>query len=138
MFDVKALDTRTASEAGVDMPVLHPRDRAPIIDTETGANVTIRLRGRNSDTFRTQQRELNKRRAEFQSRGVIMTDDDFMRERVDMVCACTLGWTFSQMDGAEFPYTPDNVRRFWADRRWTWLLDNAWAFLTEEGNFLSV
>ena len=134
-FDVSQLDTRTLSEAGVPMPIKHPRTNAPILGKD-GKPVTITLLGPNSAKAKAVNRELQARRADFAARGVKMEPKDFERERFDLLVALTTGWTFDQLDGKPFPFSPDNLRAFWADQRWEWLQSEAWQWCQSDGNYL--
>jgi hypothetical protein len=135
-FDIATLDTRTRSEAGVPMQILHPSTKRPIYN-DANQPVTVTLLGRNSDAYRAAQRESQSRRAAFEARGVMMTEDDYEQERQTLLCAVTVGWNFDTMDGSVFPFTPENCRRLWADRRWTWLASDAFNFVHQDGNFLA-
>lgn len=134
-FDISMLDTRTRSEAGVPMPILNPRSGAPFLGEDLQP-VTITLLGPNSNAFRAANRELQQRRADYASRNVKMGADDFERERFDMLVALTKGWSFDAMGGQPFPFSPDNVKVFWADKRWEWVQLQAWAWTQQDGNYL--
>lgn len=135
MFDISKLDTLTRSEAGVPMPILHPRTQAPMLDSE-GKPVTITLLGPSSEKSKALQRVLQARRAEMQAKGVIMSAEDFARERHEFLVGVTTGWTFDRLGDEPFPFTPDNSRKFWADARWEWLQADAWRFAQADGNYL--
>lgn len=135
MFDVASLDTSVKSEAGVAMPILHPRTGAPMLRAD-GTPVTITLLGPNCATSKAISRQLQQRRTDFAARGVKYADDDFARERFDLLVAVTRGWTFDLIDAKPFPFSVENARVFWADKRWDWLQNQAFAFTREDGNFL--
>lgn len=134
-FDIAQLDTRTRSEAGQPMELLHPRSGAPILGADKKP-VTITLLGPNSEKSRAVNREMAQRRADKASRGVKMEPEDFERERFDVLTALTVGWTFDMLDGKEFPFNDENCRAFWSDGRWAWVQTQAWGFCQGEGNFL--
>ena len=136
MFDVSSFDTRTASEAGVAMEILHPKTGLPMMDA-AGAKITITLMGPSSAKSIELNRQMALRRAEMAGRGITMSDADFDAERTQFLSAMTVGWTFDQMDGQAFTFTPDNAARFWADKRWVWLADRAWRSAQADGNFLA-
>jgi hypothetical protein len=128
-FDLSSLDTRTRAIAGVDMPILHPRTGAPMM-REDKAPVTIKLLGPQSDVSRAIRREISQRRIDMEGRGITYTDDDFMRDRQDILVACTVDWTIEDLDGQPFPFSPENARKLWADNRWLWLSTAAFNFCT--------
>ncbi len=135
MFDIANLDTRTRSEAGVQMPLINPRSGAPILD-DAGAPVTISLLGPNSAKFKEVMRKLQLRRVDMGSRGVKMAEEDFERERFETLVAVTVGWSFDKLDAKDFAFSPENARIFWSDGRWDWVRSQAHAFCQQDGNFL--
>jgi hypothetical protein len=137
MFDLASLDTRTRSEAGVPMTVVHPKTRGPVSRAD-GTVVTITLLGRCSDTYRDKQRELNERNAEMASRGIRQGRDEREQDDIELLVACTRAWTFDQLDGVDFPCTPENARRLWGDTRFLWLRDQSISHIQTDGNFLPV
>lgn len=137
MFDLNSLDTLTRSQTGTDMPVTHPRTRAPILQ-DNGQPHTITLRGRNSDAYRDMQRSLQERRADMAARGIAPSREELERDDVDLLVACTVGWTDMTMDGQPFPYSPENARRLWSDRRFVFLRDAAITHIREDANFLPI
>ncbi len=136
-FDIAAFDTRTKSEVGTDMTILRPGSPfAPFLDAE-GKPLTITLKGRNSVAFKAAQREIQQRNADREARGIPRTDDDEKTDRFNLLCAVTVGWSFDTLDGQPFPFSPDNVKKLWADERWAWLQVQAINFHSSEGNFLA-
>lgn len=135
MFDFAKLDTRTASETGVPFTLRNPSSGAPILDDAKNP-VTITVAGRNSDRFRAAQREAQQRRADAAARNITFSPDDLANENFSYLVSVTLGWSFDTLDGAPFPFTPENVRKLWADGRWGWVNIAVLNFVFEEGNFL--
>ena len=135
MFDVASLDTRTLSEAGVAMPILNPRNQQPMLDS-AGNPVTVTLLGPNSEKSKAVFRGIQTRRADFAAKGVRMTEADFDRERFDALVALTIGWTFTAIAGQPFPFSAENARILWADKRWDWLQTSAFVFCQQDGNYL--
>ncbi|MGI4796931.1 MAG: hypothetical protein ACRYG8_23345 [Janthinobacterium lividum] len=134
-FDVTQFDTRTASEAGVAMPILHPRTGSPMLGAD-GNPVTITLLGPSSAVYKTMSRASQLRRADMSARGVKMTDEDFEADRETMLVALTKGWNFDTMGGQPFAFSQSNARSFYADKRWEWVTVAAWRFINEDGNYL--
>ncbi len=135
-FELARLDTAARSEAGVSMPVTDLRTGQPFTD-EDGAAVQIVLRGRNSDAFRTAQRRIQERRTAILARGASLSREDIQRNDIELLEACTAGWTALTLDGQPFPYSAENARRLWADPRFEWLTAMAVAFIGNDGNFLA-
>jgi hypothetical protein len=137
MFDLASLDTRTRSEAGVPLTLVHPKTRGPVTRAD-GSVVTVTLLGRCSDTHRDKSRELAERTAEMASRGIRQSRDEREADDAELLVACTKGWTIDKMDGQDFPYSPENARRLWTDTRFLWLRDQAVNHVLTDGNFLPV
>ncbi|WP_029311616.1 hypothetical protein [Acidiphilium angustum] len=135
-FDLAQLDTYSLSEAGVPMELIHPGTLAPITDDD-GDIVSVSLRGRNSDVYRAAMRKVQQRRTERRARNLIQTEDETRADDYEVIAACTVGWTLKVLDGQPFPCTPENVRRLWADRRFSWLFEQASQFIVTDANFLA-
>jgi len=134
-FDLAALDTKTLSEQGMPMPIIHPRTRTPIMN-EDGTPLTITLLGRHSEAFRETLRASQQGRADLTARGIAISDEHREREDINTLVACTRDWTFQVLDGKEFPCTPQNVRKLWNDTRFRGLRETAIGFILSDGNFL--
>jgi hypothetical protein len=118
------------------MPVLHPSKRTPFLN-DAGQPITITVHGRNSAAFQNLQVEFQRRGADRTARSITLTNEEAYQERAEIVAACTMGWTFDSMDGQPFPFSAENAERFWSDGRWRWLLDEAYLFIAQDGNFLA-
>jgi hypothetical protein len=136
-FDIAKLDTRARAEAGVEMPIRNPSTGAVVTDDD-GKAVTITFGGRNSDKYRAVQRDVKKYRTDLAAKNIQPTEAEGRREMEKVVTAMTLGWSGLELDGEPFPFTPANAERLWADTRWTWLLEQAFVFVSQEGNFLAL
>lgn len=134
-FDISKFDTRNKSEAGVEMKIFSPVTGKPFTDSD-GKEITITLRGRNSRQYKDAQRVVVERRIERQARGVNSTPADLQQDDADILAACTVTWTFTEMDGQPFPPTPENATQFWHSERFPWIVDQASRFIANDGNFL--
>jgi hypothetical protein len=137
MFDIASLDTRSRSEEGVPMTLVHPKTRGPVPRAD-GSTVNITLLGRCSDTYREKQRELAEKAAEKASRGIRRSREEIEQDDIELLVACTRDWSIDSMDGQPFPFSKDNARRLWGDTRFLWLRDQAVAHVQTDGNFLPV
>jgi hypothetical protein len=135
MFDIATLETRTRSEAGATMQLNHPSSGSPILD-DKGQPITITLLGRNSDAYERAARVVVERRIERNARGVVATADEAREDECEILTACTKGWSFDKMGNEDFPCTPENIRKFWRDRRFPWIFEAAQRFVLSDGNFL--
>lgn len=110
-------DTVSACDAGVIVPLLHPRTGKP-----TGA--AIEVYGKDSTVFREYIREaINEQRrreaAASRKRGgtpQIRTAEDDERDGINMLVACTKGWTgLDDEDGQPLPFTVPNCRKVYTN-----------------------
>jgi hypothetical protein len=132
MFDILAIDTKTPSEKGSFMPMLHPVSGEKLRDSD-GKEVGVFLRGRFSDAFAAARKENLDRRVELAAAGKKHSEDD---EIAHLVAACTTGWTWTELDEAPFKYSPENAQKFWADPRFKLHADLALQFIVDLGNFM--
>lgn len=108
----------------------------PLYDSDKNA-VGVTLRGRNSHEGIEASRAVgNKRLQEArQPGGAKMTVEGNERMNAEILAACTVSWTFTELDGQPFPCNLANALKFWSDdrfRRWRDLADE---FISAEGNF---
>jgi hypothetical protein len=136
-FDLTKLDIREKSEAGVAMNILHPKDGSFIRNSE-GQPVTITLKGRNSMAFKNINRVISDRNRERAARGATTNEEEARQNEIDFLCAVTVDWTFTDLDGQPFPPTADNIRKLWSDERFSWVLEQATRFAANDGNFLGI
>lgn len=134
-FDAARLDTLTMSQVGTPMPVVSPRTGIAYL-RDDGSPVTITLLGRASDVYRTQQRQLQERRADRNVRGIIATPDELAAEDAQVLAACTVTWTMDELDGRPFPFSADNARLFWSDPRFIAQRDRGIRYIVDDGNFM--
>jgi hypothetical protein len=135
-FDISSLDSRTRSQQGVKFMLRHPRTNAQLLN-EAKEPIFITLAGSNSDTYEAATDAAQLVRADYAARGVTLTREFLRNERANVVAACTMGWNFDDRDGEPFPYSPENAVSLWADKRVNWMLSEAYAFLSNEANFLA-
>jgi hypothetical protein len=135
-FDIAALDTKTKSEEGVEMKVLSPKTMLPMTDDDKNP-VTITLRGRNSTAYKNAISIINDRARERQARNIAPTPESRADDEAEVLAACTIGWTFTEMDGKPFPPTPENIRAFYGNERFTFVHEQASRFVASDGNFLA-
>jgi hypothetical protein len=109
MIDLTSLDTTEACNAGADVEIRHPVTNAP-----TG--ITVRVLGRDSDTFKQYTRDLlntrMRREAMAQKRGKDdpRTVEIVEQENLGLLVACTVGWSGVTEAGTEVPFTEANVQ----------------------------
>lgn len=135
-FDLSRLDTATRADQGVDMKVLNPRTGQPVRDSE-GNLLVITLMGRNSEraqSFRLQSADERRRFA--QENGRPYGAEELRDETTRYLATLTVGWSFTHLDGEEFPFSYENAKRLFGDRRFTFIREQADAHIHADGNFM--
>lgn len=119
-FDLASLDTVEACNAGADVEILNPKTNQP-----TG--LTIRVLGRDSDTFRGLVKEranARHRREEMATRrGKPLpprTVEEIEEENIDLLAKCTLGWKVNgsplvSLHGEKLEFNEVNVKRVYRE-----------------------
>ncbi len=117
-FDLTSLNTTKACNAGADVEIRHPVTNVPL-------GMTIRVLGRDSDTFKEHTRDtLNarlRREAMAAKRGKdadLRTVETIEQENMDLLVVCTVGWNGVILDGKELPFDEINVRKVYKDYPW--------------------
>lgn len=95
----------------------------------------IPRRGTLSRAVRNADREIQNRRLEAARRGKKPSLEDAEAEITETLVAATKAWSFSKMDGQDFPCTPANARKFWSDPRFTHIREQALVFMREDSHF---
>jgi hypothetical protein len=134
-FDLDAVDTKTLSEAGVDLRLKMVDGVSPLL-SRTGLPVTLRLLGPDSKQFRIMTRSQVRKRLE---RKGEQAPDDVMDEAeadaMDVLCACTVGWSnLLDTDGVDVPFTAENVRAVYMG--YPVIRDQVDYFVAQRVNFL--
>lgn len=111
-FDLPGMDTKTRSEEGVDMTVLHITTRQPMTGRD-GKTVTIKLLGPDSVQYRKETRSAVRKRLRSAVSNEADPADTFdadEAESIDMLARCTLGWTgICTTKGEPIPCTPETA-----------------------------
>ncbi len=133
-FDISTATNIDASSAGAPMKLVNPASGDYLRD-ESGEFVTITLRGRNSREGQAVATENLNRTLDLQRRGQQSSAASIEANVLALLVACTVAWSFTEMDGAEFPCTPANAAKFWSDARFKAYREQADAFIGSEANF---
>lgn len=141
-FDLSRVET-TRSDDGMPMTVIHPSTRRPLLDGDKNP-ITITMRGQYSDAFIDTNRDIQEERALLRGRAIQrnqpipeVTDEDMFNGDTRVLVACTVAWTFTELDGQPFPCNEMNAKILWERRGFRWLRRPAIDFMMEPGNFLS-
>ena len=134
-FDIACLDTRTLSTKGVKFLIKDPRTGKQWRNAAKEP-LYVLLAGRNSSTFESLQQLANENRTAYAARDVEFTAEEIREERIAYVAGCTMGWNFDNLDGKPFPYSEGNAQLLWENKRFNWLMNQAFDFVLNEANFL--
>jgi uncharacterized membrane protein YcgQ (UPF0703/DUF1980 family) len=114
MFDISALDTKTAANEGCEFEVQHPA-------TLDGTGLLITVLGEDSEAYRKithhqQQRRLKRALASRKgSAGANDALEDLDDDQLEILAACTKAWRMKddsdvKLDGKPLPCTAENAR----------------------------
>lgn len=128
-FDLAALDTAKGAEEGYELQLTHPK-------TGEALPARIRVLGADSETFRDKQRELLRRRGERmnRTRRLAVSPEEAEADSLELLVAATAGWSGLALDGAELPFSGDNVRLVY--KRFGWIREQVDAAVSDRANFL--
>lgn len=129
-MDLAQLDINRVADAGLECQVRHPITDAPL-------DIWITLMGADSQAYRTAMlervRDLQRARpvdGDVPERSAAQIEEDAV-----VVCArCTRGWRGVQIDGVDFPHSPENAEALY--RRFAWLRYQVNEFIEERDRFL--
>lgn len=135
-FDLDALDTKTPSENGVDMP-LRDLSGQPMTD-KAGKPVTIRVKGPDSDTYRRLTRAQVRKRLEQAAAGEKLAEDEDAErnesDAIDIMAACTVSWQgINDKAGNPIPCDVKNAAELY--RRYPTVRDQVDLFISARSNF---
>lgn len=118
MIDLTSLNTTKACNDGADVEIRHPVTNVPL-------GVTIRVLGRDSDTFKEHTRDLLNTRLRREAMAAKRGKDADLRtvevietENMDLLVTCTLGWKNVSYGGQELPFEEANVRKIYKEFPW--------------------
>lgn len=136
MFDVAKLDAATGADKGSLLTVTHPGTKQPALDDD-GKPITLRLFGGYSRQAEEARSVNAEKRADLMLAGIKVPREVQEGWNADFLAACTGDWSFDQLDGQPFPYSPDNAKRLWRDRRFGALAEQALTFIAQPANFMT-
>ena len=135
MFDIASASAFERLNQGAFMALTDPHGQ-PLLDAE-GQPVGIVMRGSNSREGLNASREIGNKRLSDSRRGgaTPMTVEKNEGTTNQILAACTVSWTFTEMDGKPFPCNLTNALAFWGDDRYRRWRDQADAWISSEANF---
>lgn len=133
-FDLASLNTTKACNEGAEVEIRHPVTNVPL-------GMTIRVLGRDSDTFKQHTRDLLnarlRREAMAQKRGKdldVRTVEGIEQENMDLLVICTMGWKGVSYGGSDLAFEEANVRKIY--KEFPWIFDQVNEAIGTLENFL--
>ena len=133
-FDLKTAALPPQHNDGVFMP-FKDQNGAPFKDDASGTEVGVTLRSRLSRAAMAANRDAAAKRVARQRANRDLSVEDIEDEQTDLLAACTVGWTFTEMDGSPFPFSMENARFLWGNEDFIQHRAAALAFINGEANF---
>lgn len=124
-LDLATLDTRKASNQGVEFELDHPSTGEPL-------GIVLTVVGTDSDDYKRAEhaatnKRLNKRNAKMTAEGLEATTRGLLVE-------CIKGWTGMVVDGEEMEFTKENARAVL--KRFPWIQEQVDQFVGDRRNFI--
>ena len=125
MFDFSKLDLSASAEQGATLQVRHPVSG---IELE---GVTIKVVGTDSKRFRDILK--NKAREQMNRKNKPIDLQKAEKESIEMLAACTLGWTGISEGGTELQFSTENAIMMY--KKYLWLREQVDEFMNDRANF---
>ena len=132
MVDLAAIDTVKGSNEGFDVRIYHP-------GTNEDLDITISVLGKDSDLFQKVSRNQNKKRMAKMQKGGFRNNTSIPIEQVesdgiDLLAACTTGWTGVVIDKKEIEFSKDNAIMVY--ERFPWIKEQIDTAIGDRANFI--
>lgn len=127
-------DYNTADERSV-LEVKHPATGLPLVmDGENPVRIT--LVGMDSERYRSSVRARTNKRLKAAADTVRsqVSAEMLESEALDLLAACTMGWTGIYVKGEAFAFSAENARQLYS--RLPWLREQVDGFIADRANFL--
>ena len=135
-FDLGKIAPETLTDVGVQMTLRDVRSGDTI--TQDGVPVTITLLGSDSDeVMRIRRAQINKRLETMTRSGKAPTIsiEEQEADSTERLVAATTDWSFTELDGKPFGFSPDNARTLYTSKRFSFIRAQAIEFMEEVSNF---
>lgn len=134
VLDLSTLDTLKAAEDGMTLEVRHPTTGA-VLSNGDGRAVALILAGADSERSKRAERAATNRRLKMAGRrSATITAEELEADALEVLAACTLGWSGFAVNGQELECTPANAKQLYG--QYPWLREQADAFRSDRANFL--
>lgn len=114
-FDLAQADVVKDANKGGEVSLYHPTNGKDV-------GITIYIVGKDSDTFKAIQAEQNRKRmAKIQKGGFRAANTavaNVDQEAVELLAACTTGWSRMPLNGKDVPFSTENAETIYAKFPW--------------------
>jgi hypothetical protein len=114
-FDLADLDLVSAANEGVEVELVHPTNGE-------GLGIKVRVVGRDSDEFRRLSAAQARRRVQRMSKGGFRNKtqdvEELEAEGIELLAACTKGWTGMVMNKEVVPFSRDAAITIYTKYPW--------------------
>lgn len=134
MVDLSTLDTVAGANNGFDVVIYHP-------GTLANLGITISVLGKDSDEFQKVSRKHQKKRLDRLSKGGFrgmagLSAEESERDGLELLAACTMGWTGVVLDGKDVPFSTENAIDIYT--RFPWIREQVDIAMGDRSNFLGL
>jgi len=131
-IDLASIDTVKGSNEGFKVQIYHP-------GTNEDLDLIINVLGKDSDAFQKVSRAQNKKRmAKMQKGGFRNTApipiEEIEQDGIDLLAACTTGWTGVIIEGEEIQFSIDNAVMVY--ERFPWIKEQIDTAIGDRANFI--
>lgn len=133
MIDLGSLDTARSANEGFDVQLYHPV-------TNVDLGITIKILGKDSDTFRKISHAQAKKRMDrfskggFRNTGFIQSPEEIEQNGIELLAACTVGWDGIILDGKPLDFSKDNAKELYT--RFPWIKEQIDVAVGDRANFI--
>lgn len=132
-FDLSSLDVVSAANTGVEVDLLHPVTNEPI-------GMKIKVIGRDSDEFRRLSNAQSRRRVNKMSKGGFRATnanlEDVEAEGIELLAACTKGWTNVVVSGKVIPFSKEAAVDLYT--KYPWIKEQVDTAIGDRALFITV
>jgi hypothetical protein len=130
--DLSDFDLAKGAESGADLALRNPVTDEPLL-TEDGAQITIRLVGMDSGAYRRALHQIQNRKLGRLTRGKSPSMELVERDELELLAACTVGWSGVVVDGAPLEFSAQNAVSLY--ERFRWIKEQVDAYIGDRENF---
>ncbi len=131
VVDLSLMDTVKGSNEGFDVRIFHP-------GTNEDLEITINVLGKDSDAFQQLSRAQNKKRMAKMSKGGFRNTtppvEEIERDGIDLLAACTTGWTGIIVEEKEIEFSKDNAVMIYES--YPWIKEQIDTAIGDRANFI--